>query len=332
MHRPFIVIILFYLLSAAAPTAAEGEAALTAEPVRLFEAPDERERIGNLIWRGGFALRHPDKRFGGISSIQISEDGKKLLAISDRGHAIRFSLRHDNGRLAAITLDHIATLAMPPGEKRRNFSIDAESSAMAGKDTLLIAFERINRILAYPRRGLEIGTDPKLYPRPPAMAQLPKSSGVEAMARLCDNRLLLLSEGGGRFGGDAVLGWIEDRRGWHAFGYRSSEGYVPTAAALLPNCRIAVVERRFFLLSFYWRIALLSPDDIRPGATVSGLTAAHFRYPAVTDNFEAIAARRNKTGETLLYLMSDDNFSSLQQTLLLVFALNGGDGSGASDR
>ena len=38
-------------------------------------------------------------------------------------------------------------------------------------------------------------------------------------------------------------------------------------------------------------------------------------------NFEAIAARIGKNGEILIYVMSDDNFSVFQQTLLLVFAL-----------
>ncbi len=39
------------------------------------------------------------------------------------------------------------------------------------------------------------------------------------------------------------------------------------------------------------------------------------------DNLEGVAARRAKTGETLLYLVSDDNFRATQRTLLLVFAL-----------
>ena len=32
-------------------------------------------------------------------------------------------------------------------------------------------------------------------------------------------------------------------------------------------------------------------------------------------------ARRGPDGETLIYLLSDDNFSALQDTLLLLFAL-----------
>jgi len=36
---------------------------------------------------------------------------------------------------------------------------------------------------------------------------------------------------------------------------------------------------------------------------------------------EGVAARRGPDGETLVYLISDDNFHILQRTLLLMFAL-----------
>ena len=44
--------------------------------------------------------------------------------------------------------------------------------------------------------------------------------------------------------------------------------------------------------------------------------------PLTVDNMEAIAARKNEAGETILYLMSDDNFSSDQRTLLMMFRLD----------
>jgi len=41
------------------------------------------------------------------------------------------------------------------------------------------------------------------------------------------------------------------------------------------------------------------------------------------DNMEGLAVHRNAKGETILTLISDDNFSSFQRTLLLQFALVG---------
>ena len=41
------------------------------------------------------------------------------------------------------------------------------------------------------------------------------------------------------------------------------------------------------------------------------------------DNMEGIATHRNAAGETIITLVSDDNFSVLQRNLLLQFALVG---------
>ena len=42
------------------------------------------------------------------------------------------------------------------------------------------------------------------------------------------------------------------------------------------------------------------------------------------DNMEGIAVHRGASGETVLTLISDDNFSALQRTLLMQFALPDG--------
>jgi hypothetical protein len=41
--------------------------------------------------------------------------------------------------------------------------------------------------------------------------------------------------------------------------------------------------------------------------------------PLAIDNFEAIATTRSVDGTTRLYILSDDNFSDRQRTLLLAF-------------
>ena len=44
------------------------------------------------------------------------------------------------------------------------------------------------------------------------------------------------------------------------------------------------------------------------------------RAPAAIDNMEALSVTRER-GRTILWIASDDNFSPLQRTLLLKFAL-----------
>ena len=58
---------------------------------------------------------------------------------------------------------------------------------------------------------------------------------------------------------------------------------------------------------------------LTPGAPIRG---AHVATLAV-DNFEAISVAALADGSALVFLLSDDNFSGLQRTLLLAFRLGG---------
>jgi hypothetical protein len=66
---------------------------------------------------------------------------------------------------------------------------------------------------------------------------------------------------------------------------------------------------------------VIEAEQVRPGAVLKGREIAEIRLPHAVDNMEGVAARRGADGETLIYLISDDNFNALQRTLLLMFAL-----------
>ncbi|HAT35155.1 MAG TPA: hypothetical protein DCS82_05525 [Rhodospirillaceae bacterium] len=288
------------------------------------EATATTNASGPLEWRAGFILSSKDPRFGGISSIQITADGKSLWAIGDRGTWMRFSLEHSRGILRNVSLEHIGLLSMLANEQRKDFTVDAESSDFLDHKTLLVGFERINRLLAYKFTNHGIAGFPKLYKGPPGLKTAPRLGGPESLAKLCDGRLFILTEKG-EFEGGARIGWLGTEKRWTAFGYRPRKGYHPTGVTVLPDCRLMLTERRFRFAHYSWRIALLNPANLRPDSVITGRRVALFQHPAVTDNFEAIAARRGSNGETLVYVMSDDNFSIFQQTYLLQFALKASD-------
>ena len=58
-----------------------------------------------------------------------------------------------------------------------------------------------------------------------------------------------------------------------------------------------------------------------PGAVLEGRELARLHLPLNIDNMEGLALRQGGAGETLVYLISDDNFNPLQRTLLMLFAL-----------
>jgi hypothetical protein len=61
--------------------------------------------------------------------------------------------------------------------------------------------------------------------------------------------------------------------------------------------------------------------DVKSGGTVRARELAWLASPYAVDNLEGLAARKGARGETLLWLISDDNFNPLQRNILLMFEL-----------
>ena len=71
------------------------------------------------------------------------------------------------------------------------------------------------------------------------------------------------------------------------------------------------------------RIRRIPLSAFKPGALVDGSQLIHADLGFQIDNMEGIAVHKNAQGETIVTLVSDDNFSVLQRSLLLQFALVG---------
>jgi hypothetical protein len=108
------------------------------------------------------------------------------------------------------------------------------------------------------------------------------------------------------------------------FAIRRSDDFDISDCALLPSGDLLLLERRFLWRSgVAMRIRKVPLDAIAPGALVDGdeLLVADMRYQI--DNMEGLAVHRTEAGEIILTLVSDDNFSPLQRTILLQFKLVG---------
>ena len=95
-----------------------------------------------------------------------------------------------------------------------------------------------------------------------------------------------------------------------------------TDAAPLPDGGLVILERRFrFSEGIKMRIRRVDASELRPGALISGEVLLEADDSLNIDNMEAIGAYRTPSGETVLTLMSDDNYSPLQRTLIMQFVL-----------
>ncbi len=280
--------------------------------------------VDRLQFRGGLEISSSESGFGGFSALAVGADGTRLIALSDSGGWLRARIVHDaEGRLVDLRDGELGALIDTEGRvlNRKRWS-DAESVAETPDGDLVVAFEREHRLWRYPRAEPPFSLPPEPAIAPADLGLAPANGGIEALTALKDGRLLAVSED--MADGDAHLAaWIGGERGWTRRAYARQGRFKPTGAATLPSGDVLVLERRYTVPGGpAARVVRLSAgllDD--PAAPLQGTEVALIEPPLTLDNFEGIAVRQGAGGETLLYLLSDDNFSPTQRTLLLLFAL-----------
>lgn len=312
-----MVKLLFGIAGCAAADAADHGRGLRLEPVMLNPHRPERLEVDGLRFEAGFQLRSTDQRFGGLSGVWLSDDGRRMLAASDGGTLFELALEYDAaGRLADVEIAR--TIVPGPIDRDPTFRLDQNIEALAGLDDgqeLALAYEGTHRLRAVPMRDLE--AVPRALPVPDALSE-PGNSGMEALTALPTGALLALVEKGER----ARDAWIISEQVVQPFDYVQEFGFETTGADRLDD-EIWVLERRFsWIGGFQSRIVRFEAGRAVPGARVEGEEIARLRPPLTTENFEAIAVRRDERGRTVVYLLSDDNFNMLQRTLIVQFSLS----------
>ena len=298
------------------------EIKVSAQPFKIDEPA--ATRIDRLIWRGGIAMTANSPNFGGWSDLHISPDGRRLTSISDEGGWLTATIDYDlNGNLAGLSGGRIGQLRGLDGKPiDRKPEADAEGMARLADGSWLVSFERRHRLWRYETLT---GT-PAPVEGPAEIGRQPANGGIEALTALADGRVIAISEEYGQRPGTA-MGWIGTPAAggsyvWRSFDYATIPDFRPTAITQLPDGSLATLERAFDVVrGVRCRVMRLDAAQLAPGATVQAEELARLASPYAVDNLEGIAATRGARGETLLWLMSDDNFNPLQRNLLLLFEL-----------
>lgn len=297
---------------------------IRAEPLPLKLDEPGLRRIGKLIWRGGVSMTANSANFGGWSDLHVSPDGRTLSSISDLGSWLTATIDYDPaGNLAGLSQARIGSLRGLDGKPLASKVLaDAEGMALMPDGSWLVSFERHHRIWRYPTLD---GT-PAPVNLPGDFGRQPDNGGVEALTALADGRIIAISEEYSTTPGLAV-GWIgqpsaEGSYAWQSFQYAKIPDFNPTAVAPLPDGGFVLLERAFDMArGVRIRVMRFEAAELQPGATIHARELARLASPVAVDNLEGVAATRGPRGETLLWLISDDNFNPLQRNLLLLFEL-----------
>jgi hypothetical protein len=305
---------------------------IEARPIPHFLRPSPNlKRFGSLEFRGGLVLTSPSRDFGGWSGLVMDAGGRSLLSISDAGSWLTADLAYEGERPARLTNARLGPLLAANGRSLRGKrEQDAESVALLdgslARGTLLIGFERVHRIGRFEIRDREVRAPTGYLRLPPEAGRMQSNQGIEALAVLQAGPLRgsvvafaeRLTRGSGYH-----TGWIWIRGEPHRIQLQDVDGFNITDAAGLPDGGLLILERYFrWTEGVKLRIRRLAPAEVVPGARLTGQILLEADSSYEIDNMEGLAVHRGARGETVLSLISDDNFNRLlQRTILLQFAL-----------
>lgn len=305
---------------------------IAATPIASFDNRDPtRVRFGALEFRGGLELTSTAAAFGGLSGL-VMADHDHLLAITDNGSWLKARLVYRDGRLDGLADSDMAPLLGANGKPlAAQGAYDAESLARIGGD-YYVGFERVERILrfAYSKdgftaRGEDIGV-------PGDFKSFKKNASLECLAspppgQLYAGKLIVLTErsldAAGHHRGFVLNPSAKDSNAdVIRFSLVRSDDFDVTDCTYLATGDLLILERRYSpARGAAMRMRRVPLAAIKDGAMIDGpkLIEADLGYQI--DNMEGIAVTRNAAGETIVTVVSDDNFSSLQRNLILQFVL-----------
>jgi hypothetical protein len=269
-----------------------------------------------------------EPRFGGWSGLALQADS--LTAVSDRGYWLRVRVTAGGSDGVTLTEPRFGTLiGLDAQPLRRGQMRDAEDIVAMPDGGHIVTFEREHRLWLYPPPAAPAEPPMSLPPipvaPPPGLQDADYNSGLEALTRLPDGRLIGFIEGDTGHG--HAEGWMGTPTtgtgiAWQPVRLTLNGGYRPTGAAVAANGDLLILERYFSIpFGFSSRVRRLPATDLMPGTTLDGPVVFTLSQPPVNDNFEAIAAMALPDGATRVLLMTDDNYSGLQRTLFLSIRL-----------
>lgn len=293
-----------------APVAHGPGVAVAAEPVPLDPGDPARAAIGDFRYAGGVALTSDQTaRLHGLSD--LAAFGGWATMVTDDGDQLYARLALDEaGRLIGLDDVELRPLRGPDGQPLQGKARgDAEGAARLINGDLLVSFERDHRIWRYPAAG-----DRRPVPAPRPRVAMADNDGMEGLAverHDVEDRYWVGIETGSIWfcrldaACEAVAGLPAPPPGFRL-----------SALTVGPKGELVVLHHSY-TPAVGSRIVVTIVRDPHGEKTVIGRLA--MGPGSTTDNFEGVAVAARFDGDWRIYLLSDDNFSASQRTLLLAF-------------
>lgn len=252
--------------------------------------------------------------FGGFSGVDLGPDGSEITLLMDSGLLIHGLLHRDeDGRPTGLRRWKLTPIEEPADMDLGLRGLDTEGLAVTADGTF-VSLERIHAVW-------RIGPDGEIaeqLPRHPDFDTLQDNSSLEALAADADGALYVLPERSGRRSRPFPVWRYADGVWSRAFEIPRRGSFLAVGADFGPDGRLYLLERRMPVpFRFATRVRRFGIED---GRIVSEETL--LETPLGThSNLEGLAVWRDGEGRIRLTMVSDDNFSRLQETQIVEYRL-----------
>ena len=300
---------------------------VNARRIEHFDPRDASHvRYGALEFRSGLVLTSAFRGFGGLSALRLDKKGERFIALSDKANWFTGRLTYRGTALSGLADVKSAPVLGGDGKKitQRGW-YDTESLAFDGA-TAYVGLERVNQILQFDfgKDGVRARGAPITVPA--GIEKLPFNKGLETLVFVPKGQplagtLIAISERGLDPAGN-ILGFLIGGPAPGQFSVKRTKNFDISDATLLPSGDLLLLERKFSIMEGVGiRIRRVFAGSIAPDAVIDGPTIFEVDLGYEIDNMEGIDTHVTESGETVVTMISDDNFSMIQRTLLLQFTL-----------
>ncbi|MEO0607473.1 MAG: esterase-like activity of phytase family protein [Pseudomonadota bacterium] len=269
-------------------------------------------QLSGLSLAGAWQLESDAPDFGGLSGLDVLRSGS-LLSVSDAGAFVWIGIEPTTGQPDG--LGSIAKMRDAEGTVFKS-KLAADAEGLSLRDGVaLVSFERQHRIEAYnlercgsaSRAARVVDLDPVIDGH-----VIGSNRGAEGFTM--DGEALLVGFETHRSGG-SPLARVRETGALELQTYTEQ----PALYLLTGMDKVGDLTARVFRAYDPARGARVILQVDGPDGRIAD---AHFKAPLPVDNFEAVAIGANPEGDPRIWIISDNNFSRDQRTLLLALDLD----------
>ncbi|MCO5152240.1 MULTISPECIES: esterase-like activity of phytase family protein [unclassified Shinella] len=317
-------------LSLPLPTAATAEAVelpVTSNTITHFTFSSDQRTFGKLEFLGGISYSSSNPLLGAVSAIRFRPDHQDFVAVLDTGHWLTGRIERDaEGRLSGLADLKARSMLNDKGQDENvKYQMDAEGLAL-GTGEVLVSFENLHRIDAYPDPGFMEERPARRLALPIPLRELRSNRGMETLAMSPEAGPLgavpvTVTERSLDADGNVFAAVLDGPRAG-IFAVTRNDPWDITDGAFLPNGDLLLLERRFRLSDgIGMRIRRIEGQKIRPRAVVDGDVLIDVDLSHQIDNMEGLDVVAMADDDIRIIVVSDDNHSILQRNLMLEFRL-----------